>query len=424
MAKYYNYENYKTYIKIRYKNSQKDYKTKFINDEKNDELFLLTFESMNIYPIYPRPIIMKLKTKDFNITLEKNNTLQSFNLKFNKILIDKIKEFKKLGSYNSIFGTNLNLYGKKVRRFFDYEIKDKVAEILQNRVSNAWVKMYEILTAYTLFSDNETLRTFHLCEHPGAFVLATQEWIKQNTNKKHSFIFQSLKPNKNPKIFKPDETIPKEYLDYGYDGDLTKRKNIEYYREKYKDFYYDLITSDCGLDFSDDFTKQENGLYKIFLGALICAIGLAKKGTNYIYKMFSFNEIKTTEMLYITCMFFENVDIVRLMTDKAGSGEIYVICTNFNYSNDDFEKVFNLLLDYLENDKYFLITEFDKEFVKNIKSYHKLLTMRRITSYNMMIFRRINADYENCVKYVKLFADYYANYFIVYSGLKKYIENL
>jgi len=425
MAKYYNYENYKTYIKLRYKNSQRDYKTKFINDEKNDELFLLTFESMNIYPIYPRPIIMKLKTKDFDIILEKNNILQPFELKLNKILIDKMKELKELKSYNSIFGTNVNLYGKKVRRFFDYEIRDKVSEILENKVSNAWVKMYEILTAYTLFSDRDTLNSFHLCEHPGAFVLATQEWIKQNTNKKHSFIFQSLKPNKNPKIFKPDESIPKEYLDYGIgDGDLTKRKNIEYYRNKYKDVYYDLITSDCGLDFSDDFTKQEIGLYKIFLGALICAIGLAKQGTNYIYKMFSFNELKTIEMLYITCMFFENVDIVRLMTDKSGSGEIYIICTNFNYSKNNFNEIFELLLDYLENNNDFIIKEFDNEFIKNIKSYHKLLTMRRLTSYNMMIFRRINADYSNCVKYVKLFANYYANYFITYIGLNKFIENL
>jgi 23S rRNA U2552 (ribose-2'-O)-methylase RlmE/FtsJ len=419
MAKYYNYENYKTYIKIRYKNSQKDYKTKFINDEKNDELFLLTFESMNIYPIYPRPIIMKLKTKDFDINLEKNNNLQSIDLKLNDILIDKIKEFE---SYNSLFGKNKNL-DSKVRRFFDYEIKDKIAEILQDKVSNAWVKMYEILSSYTLFSDNDTLKTFHLCEHPGAFVLATQEWIKQNTKKEHSFVFQSLKPNNNPQIFKPDNRIPKEFLDYGNDikgdGDLTKRQNIEYYRKKYKDVYYDLITSDCGLNFSDDFTQQEDGLYKIFLGALICAIGLAKQGTNYIYKMFSFNETKTIELMYITCMFFENVDVVRLMTDKSGSGEIYIICTNFNYSNKNFNEVFNLLLDYLEDNKDFIIKKFDKEFIKNIQNYHKLLTMRRITNYNMLIFRQINADYSNCVSYVKRLTDYYADYFIEYIGLKK-----
>jgi len=416
MAKYYNYENYKYYIKNRFRNSQVEYKNKFKNEEKNDEAFLLTYESMNVFPIYPRPIIMKLKTKNFDIDLEKNNELQSIDLKLNDMLIDKIKEFK---NYNSLFGKNKNLESK-VRRFFDYEIKDKLAEILKDRVSNAWVKMYEILSAYTLFSDRETLKTFHLCEHPGAFVLATQEWIKQNTKKEHSFVFQSLKPNSNPKIFKPDERIPKEFLDYGNDdGDLTKRQNIEYYREKYKDVHYDLITSDCGLNFSDDFTQQENGLYKIFLGALICAIGLAKQGTNYIYKMFSFNETKTVELMYITCMFFENVDVVRLMTDKSGSGEIYIICTNFNYSKKNFDEIFNSLLDYVENNENFIIKKFDKEYISNIKNYHKLLTMRRITNYNMLIFRQINADYSNCVNYVKRLTDYYADYFIEYIGLKR-----
>ena len=416
MAKYYNYENYKYYIKNRFRNSQVEYKNKFKNEEKNDEAFLLTYESMNVFPIYPRPIIMKLKTKNFDIDLEKNNELQSIDLKLNDMLIDKIKEFK---NYNSLFGKNKNLESK-VRRFFDYEIKDKLAEILKDKVSNAWVKMYEILSAYTLFSDRETLKTFHLCEHPGAFVLATQEWIKQNTKKEHSFVFQSLKPNSNPKIFKPDERIPKEFLDYGNDdGDLTKRQNIEYYREKYKDVHYDLITSDCGLNFSDDFTQQENGLYKIFLGALICAIGLAKQGTNYIYKMFSFNETKTVELMYITCMFFENVDVVRLMTDKSGSGEIYIICTNFNYSKKNFDEIFNSLLDYVENNENFIIKKFDKEYISNIKNYHKLLTMRRITNYNMLIFRQINADYSNCVNYVKRLTDYYADYFIEYIGLKR-----
>ena len=177
MATYYNYDTYMSHIKSRYRCSQNDYKNKL--DTKNDEKFLITYEKMNVFPIFPRPIIMKLKTKDFDIKLEKNNNLKSVKLKLNDILIDKIKEFK---SYNSLFGKNKNL-DSKVRRFFDYEIKDKLAEILKYKVSNAWVKMYEILSSYTLFSDNETLKTFHLCEHPGAFVLATQEWIKQNTKK-------------------------------------------------------------------------------------------------------------------------------------------------------------------------------------------------------------------------------------------------
>jgi hypothetical protein len=45
--------------------------------------------------------------------------------------------------------------------------------------------------------------------------------------------------------------------------------------------------------------------------------------------------------------------------------------------------------------------------------------MRRITNYNMLIFRQINADYSNCVNYVKRLTDYYADYFIEYIGLKK-----
>ena len=70
-----------------------------------EHMKIISYESMNVFPIYPRPIIMKLKTKDFDINLEKNNNLQSIDLKLNDILIDKIKEFK---SYNSLFGKNKN----------------------------------------------------------------------------------------------------------------------------------------------------------------------------------------------------------------------------------------------------------------------------------------------------------------------------
>jgi len=253
MAKYYNFETYNKYIKPRFIESSESYLKVFDKDIDEDE-FLTTYESMNVFPLYPRPICMRLKTKQYEIKLSSNNRLQQINLSLSDKLTEKIKEFasynedikekvRKIKEYRK--RTNISKPGlpRKVRKFFDYEIKDKVSEIVGNRVSNAWIKMYEILTAYKLLGDSELIQTFHLCEHPGAFVLAVQEWIAANTTKKHKFIFQSLQPSKDPQIFKPDPRINKQFLDYGVDGgDVTKRKNIIYYFTYLFDLFFLLCS--------------------------------------------------------------------------------------------------------------------------------------------------------------------------------------
>lgn len=434
MAKYYNYKDYLTYISEKYAKSNMYYK-KVFTKEDSDEVFLMTYETMNVFPIYPRSIIMPLKSDNssFDGKIEKTKELSFKSDKMTlltKELENKIKEF---AGYEKMIEKNSG--GDKVRRFFDYEIKDALRDMLDNpKVTIAWIKMYEILTAYN-FLDNikeETINTFHLCEHPGAFVFATKEYVNRESKKKHNFVFQSLKPGKDPQIFRADNELLNKYrnnLDYGQKntGDITDPDNIRYYRNKYKNNYYHLITSDCGLDFSEDFAKQESGLYKVYLGALTCALGLSHKGSNYIYKLFSFNYEKTIEMIYISCLFYENVDIVRLMTDKSGSGEIYAICTNFNY-NGDFDLVFNKLLDYLKNNDDFIINKFDEKFKEKIEKYHELLTMRRITNYNMLIFRQLNVKYatDNDVvrKFVKHLTDYYTKYFITYVGLEVNKEDI
>jgi hypothetical protein len=121
------------------------------------------------------------------------------------------------------------------------------------------------------------------------------------------------------------------------------------------------------------------------------------------------------------------VDLTRLMTDKSGSGEIYVVCTNFNYKKNDFDEVFEKLLKYIDaDDNEFIIDKFDEEFMDNIIKYHYLLTIRRITNYNMLLFRLYNAEYAIASKevrmYVKHLTDYYVNYYIKYIELNELEE--
>lgn len=420
MNTYYNHRQYLSFIIEKYNNSLKNYNVK-LKDEPFDKCLSL-YESMNVYPIYPRPIIMPLKKQNeqYDINMEINKNLKidtSTMLSHVKTLNKKLVEFDKFTS--SIDYRNHT--DNKMRRFFDYEIRDDIRLKLNTpNISNAWIKMYEILNTYDLLNTPEkTINTFHICEHPGGFIHAIKYYITNQLNKKHDFIFQSLKPERDPQIFKPDKELLSKYsdkLDYGpKKGDITDSENILYYHNKYKNRYFNLITSDCGLDCSENFVVQESGLYKIFLGAFITAISVSSIGSNYVFKMFSFNDPKTIEFLQLVCLYYERVDLVRTLTTKSGSGENYIVCINNNG-----RKNIDLLISYLnekDNDK-FLLNLVNEKFMKRIIIHHQIITMRRITSLNSLMFRLVNYEFTTnnpeILLYVKNLTKYYTDYFATY----------
>lgn len=290
--------------------------------------------------------------------------------------------------------------------------------------------MYEILHTYQLFPNQsekvEEIRTFHICEHPGMFIHAIIYYVENVTKKKHDFVFQSLKPGNNPKIFKPDKELVSKHrqkLDYGpYNGDITKPESVIYYYNKYKDDHFHLITSDCGLDCSSDFSLQEDIMFNVIYGALITAIALSKLGSNYVFKFFSFNNKETINMLQLCSLFYERVDIVRTLTTKSGSGENYCVCLNYNYDGDK-ETVVKLLVESMKNPDKYICQNINKKFMKKITKFHKIITLRRLTSFNSLIFRINNFNYAlsnyMVIKYVENLTKYYTKYFIDYIKLNK-----
>lgn len=154
------------------------------------------------------------------------------------------------------------------------------------------------------------------------------------------------------------------------------------------------------------------------MGALIAAVGVAAPGAHYVMKMFSFDNDDTVELLLLASKYFERVDVVRLLTDKSGSGEVYLVCLNFLGASDAEVRTMTCRL---TGECKRLTTSPPPRFLRRVERAHETMTLRRLTNMNMLMFRFYNNAYVDAhpeVKlYVKHLAQYYTQYFLTYVGL-------
>ncbi|ARF11039.1 FtsJ-like methyltransferase [Hokovirus HKV1] len=407
------------FIKNKYTLSKKIYN--IILNEEPENIYLFYFDVLNVYGLFPTIIDYKLPQNELNEiqSLESiNNSLDEKFVKINKKYKKKFKDtVKKMTNYEE--NEKDFIY---TRKFFSYEIIDHIVEKYNGEyVTVAWLKCYEIIEWYNLIKDQDTVNYFGICEQPGAFVYAINHYIKTKTQvKNYNFILQSLKTNITSRKtgFKAEETLSKEYYknyDYGKsNGDVTNLENIKYYRQKYYDTNFNLISADCGIDSSDDFTLQEKKIFKIFYGQILLAISLASKGTNYFAKLFTIYELSTASLINLLTKLFEDVFLCRVLTTKSTSGEIYCICKNFKYSKEFMDKHLLKLYSLYEQD---LVPNFDSDDIfKEINIWNETLLYRRIISYRASYFRYINRNYttENklVIDYIKDIVEHYKNYYI------------
>lgn len=442
-------------IHQKYKYSNKHYSKRFKGEPVHD--FLYYYDVMNVYPLFPTPIdlpikhyIDKFSIKDIikNIDLSKKDSrsndykskVENFINSNNEIIAEVNSKIKEVQFDIEEIKRRAR---PMVRKLFSYEIIDDIADNYGGEyITVAWLKCFEIINYYKLLdniSDSEdTYNYFGICEQPGAFVYAINHYIKTNTNKKYNFILESLVDPHNKKIFRAEPGLKEKYpdsYDYGYDGtgDVTNVDNIRFYREKYikkKKMKFHIMTADCGLDCSDDFSTQEVMLVNVILGQFLLAISLSSKGSNYFFKLFTMYDNLTQELIFLASLLYEEVCIVRTLTTKPQSGEIYCVCKNFKYdpNNKDIDKLINSLLDWYELSKKYIFKEnfITDKYFNRIRKQNILLSKRRIASINFLILRFKNSHYVKrnppIYKYVKDLVIHYTKYYKDYYNVKK-LEN-
>ena len=73
----------------------------------------------------------------------------------------------------------------------------------------------------------------------------------------------------------------------------------------------------------------------IFFAEIILAIGIQKKGGNFVCKFLDVHTSVSVKLLYIVSLFYNNVKMSKPHTSRQSNTERYIIAMDFKYNTTD-----------------------------------------------------------------------------------------
>lgn len=270
---------------------------------------------------------------------------------------DKYNKIKKKVMY---YKQNLSNY-----IFDNYNVDVNTPNPPARVATQAWCKMYEILETYKskIFTknkitngNNSSFSVFHLCEAPGAFILATNHFIKTKTKiKNYDWGAQSLnsnrknKKNNEPNGLKDGLGLMKKYPNrwhFGGDntGDITKVENIKSYKPMCSNA--ELMTADCGLDWKLRHSGKYEGMLDFAMFLFI--LNNLKNGGNTIIKVYYPLTNMKISLIYLFYRVFKELHIYKPI-QNLGSEEVYLIGIDYKkkrMTKNNLEDMYKILRKY------------------------------------------------------------------------------
>lgn len=202
-------------------------------------------------------------------------------------------------------------------------------------VSNAWLKMFEILGRTGAVADcrraGRPLRVFCNAEYPGAFVSAINHFLAA-ADGELDWVASSLHPGRAGVLgdqFGLQAKNPGRWLmDAQMRGDLTSAADIRALAARALGQLgsVDLYTSDAGIDVSADYNRQEELTARIHLGQVLAGLLVVRQGGALIVKMYAFFTRPSVSLIALCASLFRRVDIVKPRASRPANSEVYLVC--------------------------------------------------------------------------------------------------
>lgn len=213
-------------------------------------------------------------------------------------------------------------------------------------VTQAWLKFYEIVNAYPIVpldvegeEGHVPFNSVHLCEAPGAFILALNHYLALN---RWSLKWQWLGNSLNPYYegISSDQCISEDRFifltlknwAFGKDntGDLMARNNLDDILERSKALgSIHLVTADGSVDCQANPGEQEETTHVLHLCEVIAGLCLLVTGGALVIKKFTFFESESVCLMYLLSCLFQEIHVYKPGTSKQGNSEVYVVALGY-----------------------------------------------------------------------------------------------
>lgn len=416
-----------------------------IDDDKLNKLFTITNniqQTLIKYRFITKKTQLQILDKIDNVPTYHYSNLDSIQKEFDKLF----KKRNDIIDKNNISENN----EKTINHLVENYARGVSAFVMQNydlsgllapKVSNGFIKLWEIYNTLNIIPNKKKVKVFHLAEAPGQWINCTHYFILTKRSKVEEYDWKatSLNPKNKENIkkygtnifgYKDEYGLLRKYKNrwiWGADdtGDITKIDNLKWYQlycQKWEknSGKIDLVLGDGGIQSDDIIVNQ-----KLEYSQLFMVLATASYGSNCVIKHFlpyvrkipeSFKSIGYfSNLIYLYYLMFETVILTKPMTSSPISGEFYIVGKSFRgLSNGNFEKIINTLENFKPNQCIFPQNEIPDEFIKQIIEFNNNILQLNIKSENMRLEylqcfakdKKIKEEL-NCNKYIN--SKYYNN---------------
>lgn len=234
----------------------------------------------------------------------------------------------------------------------------------------AWAKMYEMLHFHYLLPPRSAelprstpINTVHICEAPGAFISATNHFLKTQGYENWNWIGNSLHPyyegNDLEMMIDDDrliiETTDNWYFGRDNSGNIMSQENVRGIWDEAKRRFSQteqrpsssssssssssrrssdngkamLVTSDGSVDCMLSPNLQEIICAPLHYCEAVSALGMLQVDGHFVMKVFMIYEASSVHLAYLLSCLFKRVDIFKPLTSKSGNSELYFVAQNF-----------------------------------------------------------------------------------------------
>lgn len=238
-------------------------------------------------------------------------------------------------------------------------------------ITNAWIKMYEMINRFPklLPQQHTIIKTFHLCEAPGAFIAAINHYLSiKDIN--FDWYAQTLVPMDNSRAlddhFGLVHAYPHRWIfgDPNGDnsGDISHSAVIKHYMKHELLKGITFMTSDAGILCNPkQLNEQESYLSKINMGQIVCILACLEENGSAIFKTFlPLSEPLNISMIHLLTKLFDSLTYCKPSSSYACNSEIYIILQGYHKIKPNILEILLALLDDPNITSKSCLFDFDK----------------------------------------------------------------